>query len=345
MAVIQDLPLELIIRILELTVGSLITVSQQAATRSTLAQASLVARSWRALSQQYLASTFTVSSHDRVWMRYLEAISNASASPSTLRCLLLVVRHASAEKLALLQQQQVELRELSIISHDLELNASHTRLLGGLRRLKLLRALKIPVSLKPATPTMLESLFITSDLPELPSFFLPVSTFAPRLTHLEINTSFRALGTALQRMLQPVAPQLTRLGLTFTLVRSASPERRDTILSSLHSFLLACTSIKALRLHDPRPNELRHLLSLLPSRLILLDVSPLLLDHAEGMPRGAAEAFDLPCMAQLRRWRMTTECLLDDPDSAWEPLAEEQWRAACRARGIEPRGEKRYFTD
>ncbi|ORY76228.1 hypothetical protein BCR35DRAFT_121718 [Leucosporidium creatinivorum] len=192
---------------------------------------------------------------------------------------------------------------------------------------------------------MLESLFITSDLPELPSFFLPVSTFAPRLTHLEINTSFGALSTILQGILQSVAPQLTRLGLTFTLVRS--PERRDEILSSLQPFLIACTSIIALRLHDPFPSELHHVLSLLPSRLILLDVSPLLLDDedAEGMPKGLAEAFDLPCMAQLRRWRITREFLFSAPDPALEALAEEQWRAACRARGIEPRGAERYFTD
>ncbi|ORY76218.1 hypothetical protein BCR35DRAFT_305848 [Leucosporidium creatinivorum] len=74
MAVIQDLPPELLIRILELTVGSRITVSQQAVTRSTFVQASLVARRWRAPSQQLLASTFTVTSSDWVWTRYLDAI-------------------------------------------------------------------------------------------------------------------------------------------------------------------------------------------------------------------------------------------------------------------------------
>nr|CRX79010.1 hypothetical protein [Leucosporidium scottii] len=47
----------------------------------------------------------------------------------------------------------------------------------------------------------------------------------------------------------------------------------------------------------------------------------------------------LPALAELKRWR---DQLSDDPtlvQEIWGP-----WAAACEAKGVEPRGRKRFFT-
>jgi hypothetical protein len=101
MAMIQDLPPEIFIRILELFVGENNrpndTPHDRPETRTTFVQTSLVARSWRAPSQQVLAATFSCSVRDSVWKHYAKSVSEGVArSPKQMKGLLLVLQDDSA---------------------------------------------------------------------------------------------------------------------------------------------------------------------------------------------------------------------------------------------------------
>lgn len=107
-----------------------------------------------------------------------------------------------------------------------------------------------------------------------------------------------------------------------------------------------CTSITTLDLGSLSPHTLKRIVSLISHPLTLLVVSALLLDpDADRMPSELVEVFDLPSMAQLQRWRMSFGELMYISSDIWSlgpptPL----WVATCRARGIEPRGDERYFS-
>jgi len=58
------------------------------------------------------------------------------------------------------------------------------------------------------------------------------------------------------------------------------------------------------------------------------------------MPAELVPVFNIPNLAQLRRWRMVTWVR----GRGYVKCPWEDWEAACRARGIEPRGNERYFT-
>jgi uncharacterized protein (DUF2236 family) len=108
--------------------------------------------------------------------------------------------------------------------------------------------------------------------------------------------------------------------------------------ASLRPFLAACTSLTALHVDDPTPQDLESLLSPFAKSLTYLEVTRFRLDKTvTSMPKEVADVLDLHCASQLRRWRCST--LRKISRTVWR-----DWRAACQSRGIEPRGYERYFT-
>ncbi|ORY52180.1 hypothetical protein BCR35DRAFT_310646 [Leucosporidium creatinivorum] len=350
MAVIQDLPPELLIRILELSIDSLLFSSSQKETRKTFTRTALVTRDWRAPSQSLLSSLFHLDdAHPGCWRRYLEALCTSDGQRfRRMKRLKLDVdrqnRSALAGQLTLLQQKDVDLQELSLVSTTSRgtsrvPNALLGWLVQGIRRLELDTSIQIDENFTLSTKLLLDTLRIGSLVPELPSFLLPFASAAPRLTRLELHCWGERLTPTLNASLCELAPQITDLTIALPLYSS---ERRDDTASSLESFLRACTSVTAIRFFDPTPSDLKHTLSFLPNCLALLAVSNLSVDTLQdSMPKDLAETFDLPCMAKLRRWRMTSRT---NSTHAMGERVEKEWRAACRARGIEPRGAERFFT-
>ncbi|ORY52186.1 hypothetical protein BCR35DRAFT_310652 [Leucosporidium creatinivorum] len=353
MAVIQDLPPELLIRILELSIDPRPYASSGRETRKTLIRTALVARCWRAPSQSLLSSLLHLDSMNPRWVRYNDVLSKSNEQHlRRMKRLELVVgrqdtsESALADQLAILKQKGVVLQELSFVSVSLRgtfrvPNGSLGWLVQGVRLLKLDTSIQIDADFPLPTTLLLDTLQISSRLPELPSFLFPFPTVAPRLTRLELDCSTGPFSPALNASLHELAPQITDLRIRLA---PNSYGRPDDTVSSLDSFLRACTSVTTLRIENPAPPHLKHILSFLSHRLALLEISDL---RTEGelkdpMPNDLAEALDLPCMAQLRRWRMA-----HSPYSRFSlsERAEEEWRAACRARGIEPRGAERFFTD
>ncbi|ORY56816.1 hypothetical protein BCR35DRAFT_355565, partial [Leucosporidium creatinivorum] len=320
MAVFQDLPAELLLRVLELTPAHHRKhdddddVDDEAAVhvRATFTRTSLVAGSWRAPSQRLLVSTFKVASQEAVWKRYLKAVSTPGAFPQApVKHLVLfdAVGHDSADQLALLQRRDIELQELSVCEKLSKLPASHIRLFQELRRLHLDYTIEFDEATQSSTERSLESLSIESTVEELPSFLRPLSTVTPRLTRLELHCWFGSFSNTFVTLLQDIAPQLRSLYLQGCCF---GKERREPVFSSsvFDSFFAACTSLSALRLSLVNFSDLHHILALLPSTLALLDTDPPLKELRASERIGLdpfAGAMDYPCMRKLRRWRLTRD--------------------------------------
>ncbi|ORY76274.1 hypothetical protein BCR35DRAFT_122887 [Leucosporidium creatinivorum] len=134
MAVIQDLPVELLIRILELMVQDQSFYTLVCEARDSLTSTALVARSWRAPSQELLSSCLEFASQAKTRHRYLSKLQT-SANPQLkhvrrLKLEVWNVRSAN-EQLALLQQHRVDLQELRVYYRKLELEPWRVYFLAG----------------------------------------------------------------------------------------------------------------------------------------------------------------------------------------------------------------------
>lgn len=110
--------------------------------------------------------------------------------------------------------------------------------------------------------------------------------------------------------------------------------------------LQSCTSLVSLDLELVRPGSLVTLLSSISSHLAILacyfdeDYST-----DEGVSSDLHDALKQPALADLKRWRwLFRDFLRDGQQVPHSQEVLESWEVACRARGIEPRGEERYFT-
>lgn len=192
---------------------------------------------------------------------------------------------------------------------------------------------------------MLDTLRVATRVP-IPSFLLPLSIVAPRLTNLEIVCSSRLPFINFDEPFKDLAPQLTHLTVHFPYERTL--EHRQQVLSALKGFLPVCTSLSTFCLYGATSSDLHYILSLLPNPLTLLETFEIFgMDQkGERLPKPLAEAFHLPCLARLKRWRLTRTHKVRHTlvVGGMYGVAGKEWRAACGARGIEPRSDKRYFT-
>ncbi|ORY76295.1 hypothetical protein BCR35DRAFT_123549 [Leucosporidium creatinivorum] len=213
---------------------------------------------------------------------------------------------ALADQLAILKAKGVVLQELSfVLTSSREtvrvLNALLAWLVQGVRRLELDTSTQIDENFTLSTKLLLDTLRIGSLVPELPSFLLPFSSAAPRLTCLELQPWGGGLTPTLKASLCELAPQITDL----TIGLPPFFEGRDPTVSSLESLLRACTSVTVLRIVNPRPSDLKQILSFLPNCVALVAIFRFeMVIFYDLTPTHLAEVLDLPCMAQLRRWRM-----------------------------------------
>ena len=126
------------------------------------------------------------------------------------------------------------------------------------------------------------------------------------------------------------APRLTHLELV-------APS--DSNRLALRNLLASSTSLRVLRiLHVygiTMPNAVQ-LIEACPSALLELDMTFHPQSQASCQP--LVNALQPRSMAHLRRWRISWDCRTGPPSDLGK------WRAACNKRGIEVRGNERYFT-
>ncbi|ORY76242.1 hypothetical protein BCR35DRAFT_353404 [Leucosporidium creatinivorum] len=223
MAVIQDHPPELLIRVLELSVSSYKAyLPDQADIRVHPSVMALVARSWRAPSQELLLSFFSTTSLSWVWERFLVRCATPNMSPlRRVYRLELYFGADSADQLALLQRHNVRLDELCILGYahgrGLKLESFQASILRGIRRLELRAPIEVTGSFGIATPIMLDTLCVDSRLPKFPSFLLPLLTGVPhRLTRLDLDCSHVPLyrhymATSLREIARQIADSRIKL--------------------------------------------------------------------------------------------------------------------------------------
>lgn len=142
-----------------------------------------------------------------------------------------------------------------------------------------------------------------------------------------------------------VAPQLQRLSL---LQPGISPSSSDL---KLLDFVPFCTSLKSLVLLMVEEKDLVPIIGLVQSSLVFLETdelkpNPFPADIVIHHPRPhLLAALDLPCMRALKRWRLIWSTRYTRQEERPYIVAGEQiWQETCRARGVELRDGRRYFT-
>ncbi|ORY88958.1 hypothetical protein BCR35DRAFT_329430 [Leucosporidium creatinivorum] len=346
MAVIQDLPPELLYHILDL--GSEPARGLSSLPLLDYRQTALVARSWRRPSQQLLL--FTVSSLTAAWEHGLSAKSGLFASPYIVRTSILSRYNASWKleagrvrrllQLLIARKVKVQGLELDTTAYDdVGLFTGPPSLVAGLQRLRLNGPLVGDLQYQHEDALELQTLALHYGFWERPipsTSPLPVFLLgAERLTRLELYLNRpEDMDTLKETLAYVLAPRLRHLKLWCIFTLPPNPT------CTLAAFLRACTSLRSLELLE-QERAAGSILALIPTRLILLETAIYLSGDGED-PRGdfgnVRSFLNLPALADLKRWRISGE--LSRLSAGWE-----EWAAACRARGIEPRGNERYYTE
>nr|CRX79268.1 hypothetical protein [Leucosporidium scottii] len=321
MAVIQDLPPELLRRILELFATGWRPDKD-------LYKASLVARAWRHPSQSLLVYHMDISH------------SGTAALRSNAGCTLRVVsihRHNAQEVTGALHEHDISVETLNVYGtrdRDLDMSTMSLKLLAGLKSLWLGQLRGHP-TIPPDTKLELTKLTVYADsLPPL-AFFDSILPAAPFLTSLElyIGDDGELLPREYISPFRAIAHQLCHLTIGIG-VHSSRASLEVT------RFVASCTSLKSLKLRNCGTGYVRDLASAARAPLCVLETQ-LASGRNDAGTRVAelASVLELPAMAKLKRWRMCSVygALLNQEERA-------QWEAACRARGVEPRDERRFFT-
>ncbi|ORY78883.1 hypothetical protein BCR35DRAFT_99913 [Leucosporidium creatinivorum] len=187
----------------------------------------------------------------------------------------------------------------------------------------------------PNTKLALKKLRLMADFPPSPAFLNILLPAASSLTRLELRTGFGGIWfpKRFNKHLGAIAHQLHHLTMP------------DPALASngfdLLGFVTSCTSLKSLELHDYTIHATHKVLAVVPSALDLLEIDLGREWSQDNDPVAALLAIlELPAAAELKRWRLTTgkDCV---------KMAQERasWEEGCRARGVEPRDGRRFFTD
>ncbi|ORY53386.1 hypothetical protein BCR35DRAFT_310521 [Leucosporidium creatinivorum] len=289
MAVIQDLPPELLRRIIEL-----IDRSGWPTPYRSLCRAALVARAWRGPSQDVLICTVTFAGFD--------AASDGrtprpSISSRTLDCAVLGAHRWAQKVLELLTEAEATVRSLRIMyttGNDLDLGIMTFEMLAGLHSLNIGGRFEGQPPIPSAATIELRTLLLRPECLPSPAFLESLLGAAPTI--------------------------------------------------DLHGFVASCTSLRSLKLYYATPESITKTLAAVRSPLVLLAT-----ELGAKWIRGAdakeiAELVDVlkhPSLAQLKRWRIWGYGQFSNP---LRNDGRTQWEEACRARGVEPRGNRRFFT-
>nr|CRX79264.1 hypothetical protein [Leucosporidium scottii] len=274
MAVIQDLPPELLRRILEL-------LATDWRPQADLYDASLVARAWRHPSQSLLVYHMDTSHSGTAALR-----SNAGC---TLR-VVAIYRHNAQEVTGALHEHDIAVETLDVYgtrSSDLVLRH--------------VKGLTIP----PDTKLELTKLTIEAKcLPSLAFFdsILPAASF---LTSLDLwgGENGELLPTEYIPPFRAIAHQLRHLSIS-TGILSNLPTSRASL--NVTRFVASCTSLKSLELCDCGTDYIRDVASAVRAPLCVLETQ-----MASGWNNGGsgiaelASVLELPAMADLKRWRLS----------------------------------------
>nr|CRX79251.1 hypothetical protein [Leucosporidium scottii] len=327
MAGIQDLPSELLRRIVELLVVDW-------RPEKDLYNASLVARAWRHPSQSLLLY------HLDIYHSGTDALRlNAGC---TLRLVEVDSRNAR-DILRALHEHDISVETLGMYAtrhNDLDMNTMSLKLLAGLKSLRLGGHFQGHPTISPDTKLELTKLTVHTDyLPPL-AFFDSILPAAPFLTSLElyVGDDGELLPTEYTSPFRGIAHQLRHLTI-YTGV-SCHPTSRASL--EVTRFVASCTSLKSLAVDNCGTAYFENFASAVPAPLCVLETCMASSWNDGGSGTELASVLELPAMAELKRWRMDKRrlCgpLLDKGKTA-------QWEAVCRARGVEPRDETRFFTD
>lgn len=169
-----------------------------------------------------------------------------------------------------------------------------------------------------------------------PSFLNPLLALATNLTRLELAWWTEDYPARMDAPLQKLAPQLRQLSLS----GAPAPIRSLPLSFSLDTFLSSCTSLASLALTEVGPpEETESILRLIPSRLTVLTTELFLIDAERAEPGDLFGLLNLPALANLKRWRI--KCYRGD---AHCHAQRGYWEDYCRARGVEPRDDRHFFT-
>ncbi|ORY53396.1 hypothetical protein BCR35DRAFT_310536 [Leucosporidium creatinivorum] len=310
MASIQDLPPELLRRIIELFDRNDWTMSYKS-----LCKAALVARAWRGPAQDVLVCTvpfdgFDAASDGRT--------PRPSISSRTLDCADLDFDPAQ-KVLELLTEAGATVRSLDIMhtdGNDLDLGIMSFEMLAGLHSLNIGGHFEGQPPIPSAATIELRTLFLDPEYLPTPAFLELLVGAAPFLTRLEVymDPEEEEFPGSYTTALQMLALQLRHLKIAAD--ATSTPTRPRTV--DLHGFVASCTSLRSLELHCATPASIMATLTAVRSPLVLL---------ATELDDEWSRVADAKRVAEL----------VDD--------ARTQWEDACRARGVEPRDEQRFFTD
>nr|CRX78996.1 hypothetical protein [Leucosporidium scottii] len=310
MAVIQDLPLELLRRILEL-------LATDRPSQKNLYNATLVARAWRHPSQSLLLYHM----HFRTWNLTLCTDALRLNAGCTLR--LVDVDWLNARDfLGALQEHDISVETLPVYNtQDSDPD------------------IRLP-TIPPDTKLELTHLYFNAlSLPSL-AFFDSILPAAPFLTYLELEVrdDGELFPTEYMSPFQSIAHQLRHLTISSY---SCSPTSQASL--SVTRFVAACTSPRSLELCDCSTAYIKDVVTASSGPLALLET-----ELAAGWNDGGtgvaelAAVLELPAVAKLKRWRLSNY-------TGGGPLlnkeARARWEAVCRARGVEPRDDRCFFTD
>ncbi|ORY88963.1 hypothetical protein BCR35DRAFT_329434 [Leucosporidium creatinivorum] len=254
MAVIQDLPPELLYHILDL--GSEPARGLSSLPLLDYRRTALVARSWRRPSQQLLL--FTVSSLTAAWEHGLSSKSGIFASPYIVRTSILSRNNASwkleagrvRRLLQLLIARKVKVQGLELDTtayEDVGLFTGPPSLVAGLQRLRLNGPLVGDLQYQHEDTLELQTLALHYGFWERPipsTSPLPVFLLgAERLTRLELYLNRpEGMDTLKETLAYVVAPRLRHLKLWCIFTLPPNPT------CTLAAFLRACTSLRSVEL-------------------------------------------------------------------------------------------------
>lgn len=345
MAVIQDLPPEVLYRILELAVNDLRMGHGYA---RELRSAALVARPWTSIAQALLHQNLYLSSVRAVSRleRHLDAVGSVHMAEVYLQLVFVPPLGVSVVFEKLLGVRRLTLSQASYSAALLadSLLAGEGICAAALRPLADLSCADLEyLSLE---STLTDSLPPTSgcaiplgslQLSGRANFSAPLlNSLLPRaqhLTHLALSCWPKPfLPKEVRLSFEVIAAQLRRLSV------SDPPPPSNPAFAS---FLSSCTGLVTLKLQRTLSSNLVAYLSLLPTALVSLETLLGLQGRREADDEQLVLALDTPALHQLRRWRLSLDRL--GYSMSVFPFYP-RWKTKAAERGIELRDEHRHFT-